>query len=176
MDADALALQKAGESYQSDSDEEDAELAAQEHADLEAAEELLNGLDENDVYATPREELAPAASFLPDDYADPWGCFIEPAALAQRLQSEEELVVVDVRDEDALGGSIRGAVHCPSDGFAEGLPKVCETVRWRPGCTVVFLCMTSQIRGRLCAGRFVQGFTKEAVSYTHLTLPTKRIV
>ena len=52
-------------------------------------------------------------------WAQEQGMYITQAELAalMRGSSAEALLVIDVRDDDNGGGSIRGAVHCPEGSF-----------------------------------------------------------
>ena len=81
-------------------------------------------------------------------------------------------MIVDVRDEDRVGGHIDGSHYHPSDGFEESVHELRRTMVQSGSALVVFYCMNSQvqptartgcahvswvqIRGRLCAGRLQQ--------------------
>ena len=53
-------------------------------------------------------------------------------------------MVVDVRDDDYIGGNIKGAVNCPSFSFEDDVDKLVE--KTKDVKTVVFHCALSQQR------------------------------
>lgn len=86
--------------------------------------------------------------------------YIEPAQLYAALSAGGgDVLVLDVRDEDAVGGKIRGAVNVPSeDSFwttssTEGLSTEQKVLAERVGKfkTVVCHCAFSKQRGPACA-------------------------
>lgn len=89
----------------------------------------------------------------PDWYhwAQEQGMYITQAELAalMRGSSAEALLVIDVRDDDNGGGSIRGAVHCPDGSFCAA--DAVQLARRKD--VVVFHCMESARRGPRCARR-----------------------
>jgi len=56
-----------------------------------------------------------------------------------------DYLVVDVRDDDFVGGNIKGAKNVPSENFTKGLSELVKETRDIP--KVVFHCTYSQIRG-----------------------------
>ena len=69
--------------------------------------------------------------------------FISPAALIKALASEQKVLVVDVRDEDFIGGNIPNAINIPaSDYDSEAVSGHINDFS-----TVVVHCMYSQVRG-----------------------------
>lgn len=66
------------------------------------------------------------------------------------------LAVVDVRDEDYIGGHIKGAVNVPSTAFHISLPTLTDNLTTQNKEKVVFHCMLSQQRGPSCASAYVR--------------------
>jgi rhodanese-related sulfurtransferase len=63
------------------------------------------------------------------------------------------VLVVDVRDGDAIGGHIVGAVHFPDSTFTSRLRELSHLLEERHIHLVVFHCMESVRRGPRCAKR-----------------------
>lgn len=65
-------------------------------------------------------------------------------------------LVVDVRDEDAIGGNVQGAIHCPDQTLEQAASLAALAIRalslGNHG-TIVFHCMESLRRGPRCAFR-----------------------
>jgi Cdc25 family phosphatase len=68
--------------------------------------------------------------------------------LSRLLLLGTEMVVVDVRDEDFSGGHLPGAIHVPSQEFAEKAAAVALQVAEHSIC--VIHCMKSSVRGPAC--------------------------
>lgn len=62
---------------------------------------------------------------------------------------KEKITILDVRDDDFVGGHIPGAIHFASKSFYENLPKVVEAVKDQK--KVIVHCMQSAQRGPSCA-------------------------
>jgi len=85
--------------------------------------------------------------------------YIEPAQLYAALSAGGgDVLVLDVRDQDAVGGKIRGAVNVPSEDSvwttsSEGLSTEQKVLAERVGKykTVVCHCAFSKQRGPACA-------------------------
>ncbi len=60
-----------------------------------------------------------------------------------------DYLVVDVRDDDFVGGNIKGAKNVPSENFTKGLSELVKETRDIP--KVVFHCTYSQIRWVFCS-------------------------
>lgn len=79
---------------------------------------------------------------------------ISPGTLKGWLQSPNPPVVVDVRDDDRIGGHVKGSIHAPSTNFLVHLPHLREqTLNKR---RVVFYCQFSQQRGPACAHHYAR--------------------
>lgn len=82
--------------------------------------------------------------------------YMEQPTLVKALRQRRDVIaVVDVRDEDRLGGHIPGSLHCPEGRFdvrsAAALADQLAGMR-----AVVFHCMESVMRGPRAACRFSQ--------------------
>lgn len=77
---------------------------------------------------------------------------INPATLLEWLSGPNPPAVVDVRDEDHIGGHVSESIHVPSTVFANKLPKLQESLADKQ--KVVFYCQYSQQRGPSCAKYF----------------------
>ncbi|GLD94912.1 hypothetical protein PINS_up003537 [Pythium insidiosum] len=90
--------------------------------------------------------------------AEPRADYIAASELATALRrtADARPVVIDVRDEDFVGGHIRGAVNVPEWQFRDDdfVDQLVEKYRHAP--QIVFHCMFSQVRGPRCANRFLQ--------------------
>jgi len=62
----------------------------------------------------------------------------------KELEEKPEFVVVDVRDDDFIGGNIKGAINKPSREFADNVVKLVMDTRESP--LVIFHCALSQVR------------------------------
>ncbi|KAK7206517.1 Rhodanese-like domain-containing protein [Myxozyma melibiosi] len=66
----------------------------------------------------------------------------------------KSLAIIDVRDDDHIGGHIVGSRHHPSSSFGQNLPYLHEELR--PFSTVVFHCALSQQRGPSAANMYAR--------------------
>lgn len=83
--------------------------------------------------------------------------FITPPTLKTWLtESKRRIAVVDVRDDDYLGGHIRGCLHFPSSTLREHLTELRQIVKERQVQQLVFHCMLSQARGPKAALLFLR--------------------
>ena len=69
--------------------------------------------------------------------------FISPNALIKALASGQKVLVVDVRDEDFIGGNIPNAINIPASEYDA---KVISD-QIKDFSTVIVHCMYSQVRG-----------------------------
>ncbi|KAL6717214.1 Cdc25 phosphatase Ibp1 [Lecanora helva] len=76
--------------------------------------------------------------------------------LAELLLSRDasKVAVVDVRDDDYVGGHIHGSKHVPSCDLDHRIPEIVRTLADRQ--TVVFHCALSQQRGPSAALRYIR--------------------
>ena len=76
--------------------------------------------------------------------------------LSQILLSDEasKVAVIDVRDDDHIGGHIHGSTHVPSSSLDYRLPQVVRTFANKK--TLVFHCALSQQRGPSAALRYMR--------------------
>jgi len=91
--------------------------------------------------------------------------YVTTEELGRRIRRKEKLLVVDVRDDDYLGGHIKGSKNMPSRRLAEQLPQLVRESADEK--TVVFHCMLSQVRGVKAArmyeeARRMMGYDEEA--------------
>lgn len=75
--------------------------------------------------------------------------YIGPSELANVILGDKkpwkDYLIVDVRDQDWVGGNIKGSYHVPSESFLNGVDKLIKDTKDIP--TVVFHCQLSQQRG-----------------------------
>lgn len=64
--------------------------------------------------------------------------------------------IVDVRDEDHVGGHIIHSIHIPSTKFNDNLSTLLQRLEEQKKDTVIFHCMLSQQRGPSSAMRFMR--------------------
>jgi len=84
---------------------------------------------------------------------------MEPTALVSVLESAPaSVLILDVRDSDAEGGHITGAIHVPDSTFVGRLEEVLGLVRSRKPALIVLHCMESVARGPRCARRLFDAF------------------
>ena len=78
--------------------------------------------------------------------------YVTPAQLMSLLISASPPTVIDVREDDRVGGHITNSIHLPAPNLimspAKFIPKLCQYE------TLVFHCMFSQVRGPTCAAKF----------------------
>lgn len=67
--------------------------------------------------------------------------------------SPPRYAIIDVRDDDHVGGHIRTSTHVPSRGLEKQLPALVRALRDRE--VVVFHCALSQQRGPAAARRYL---------------------
>ncbi|KAK0551200.1 Cdc25 phosphatase Ibp1 [Tilletia horrida] len=91
--------------------------------------------------------------------------YIDAPSLAERVKagdvSRKELAIVDVRDDDFVGGSIVGAKNVPSSSFEQRVDSLVKDLVDVP--KVVFHCHLSQQRGPKAA-RIYSDARKEAIA------------
>lgn len=74
--------------------------------------------------------------------------FIKPAVLAESLRTPStasNLAIIDVRDDDHIGGHIKSSQWIPSHQLDVKIPELLRTLRDKD--QVIFHCMLSQQRG-----------------------------
>ena len=99
----------------------------------------------------------------------PWAkaanMYIDQGTLIQWMQEHPSLLIVDVRDDDAVGGNIKGSMHCPDSTFVpDGLQLVRDCLTGGHSAQetrVVFHCMESARRGPRCARRLYDSLNEE---------------
>ncbi|PHH71195.1 hypothetical protein CDD82_6683 [Ophiocordyceps australis] len=79
--------------------------------------------------------------------------------LSEKILSEREaptstFAVVDVRDQDYIGGHIRGSIHMPSQQLDDTMATLVSRLRDKKA--VVFHCALSQQRGPSAALRYLR--------------------
>ncbi|KTW26196.1 hypothetical protein T552_03088 [Pneumocystis carinii B80] len=83
--------------------------------------------------------------------------YIEPQELSLKLKNTgnkgKDLVIVDVRDEDFIGGHIKGALHIPSHELSSCILNLIEETK--DAKEVIFYCAYSQQRGPAGARLFL---------------------
>ncbi|KAJ8104774.1 hypothetical protein ONZ43_g7695 [Nemania bipapillata] len=69
-------------------------------------------------------------------------------------EQEAKIAIVDVRDDDHIGGHIRGSLHFPSTSLDATMPTLLRKLADKE--TVVFHCALSQQRGPGAALRYLR--------------------
>lgn len=93
------------------------------------------------------------------DWCKQKGWYVGQDELVSLLQSDEIVLVVDVRDDDHLGGNIKGSIHVPDGTFWKTIGDTATLIK--QGSTVVFHCMESARRGPRCAFRLHKYLSEE---------------
>ncbi|GBC10139.1 hypothetical protein RclHR1_09370009 [Rhizophagus clarus] len=83
--------------------------------------------------------------------------FIKPSELVQIVKDTTQVpgkdyLVVDVRDDDYIGGNIPNSVNSPSKNFHDDVNDLISKYNQVP--RVIFTCALSQVRGPKCARIF----------------------
>ena len=92
-------------------------------------------------------------------WAEEMGLYIEQSSLEDMMNdSDTKYLVIDTRDDDAQGGSIKGGIHLPDGKWDEkSSQKILDSASTTAKDTfVVFHCMESARRGPRCARRFLE--------------------
>ena len=79
------------------------------------------------------------------------------------LDRHPSLAIIDVRDEDHVGGHIHTSKHVPSTSLDYTIPELVRTLKDKQ--TVVFHCALSQQRGPTAARRYI-GAREKALGKT----------
>ncbi|KAI9742846.1 MAG: hypothetical protein M1818_003575 [Claussenomyces sp. TS43310] len=74
--------------------------------------------------------------------------------LSQPQDQESRVAIIDVRDDDHIGGHIRGSTHVPSRTLDHAIPTLVRKLANKE--TVVFHCALSQQRGPAAALRYIR--------------------
>ncbi|OHX00214.1 phosphoprotein phosphatase-like protein [Colletotrichum incanum] len=74
--------------------------------------------------------------------------------LAEQAVTNPSVAVVDVRDDDYLGGHIKGCINMPSRSLEAMMPTLIRRLEGKK--TVVFHCALSQQRGPSAALRYLR--------------------
>jgi Cdc25 family phosphatase len=80
--------------------------------------------------------------------------------LESKTSLNSSIVVIDVRDDDYVGGHIPGAVNVPSTSWGDTrvVDRLVDDFVLSPDKeekkTIIFHCMQSKQRGVLCASKF----------------------
>ncbi|KAM3470885.1 hypothetical protein MY5147_006139 [Beauveria neobassiana] len=82
--------------------------------------------------------------------------------LAERDSAEPTYAIIDVRDDDYLGGHIRGGIHAASEQLDALMPTLLRRLEGKR--TVVFHCALSQQRGPSAALRYLRERTATSSS------------
>lgn len=98
--------------------------------------------------------------------------YIRPSALATLLRMQHDLpvvdrriAVVDVRDDDHVGGHIAQSLHIPAATFMSNVDSYAREIS-QSNDVVVFHCAFSQVRGPKCARMFAQALARNSEQLT----------
>jgi rhodanese-related sulfurtransferase len=94
-----------------------------------------------------------APTFIPSSQLH--ALLVDPITAATTL-------VVDVRDEDFVGGHVAGAMNVPSEEFRETMHTIHTAAAAKQ--LVVFHCMKSQMRGPSCARLMAESVAKSGAT------------
>lgn len=87
--------------------------------------------------------------------------YIRPQELASQMTSSPgSVAVVDVRDDDYIGGHIKRGVHAPINELDARMPELLRTLKDKD--RVVFHCMLSQQRGPRAALMYARAKAQQA--------------
>ncbi|KAK2027385.1 Rhodanese-like protein [Colletotrichum zoysiae] len=78
--------------------------------------------------------------------------------LAEQAATNPSVAVVDVRDDDYIGGHIKGCINIPSRSLEAMMPTLVRRLEGKK--TVVFHCALSQQRGPSAALRYLREFER----------------
>ncbi|KXH52225.1 hypothetical protein CSIM01_12235 [Colletotrichum simmondsii] len=90
--------------------------------------------------------------------------------LAEQAAGTSSVAVVDVRDDDYLGGHIKGCINMPSRSLDATMPTLMRRLEGKK--TVVFHCALSQQRGPSAALRYLRERDQNLASTTTTTTTT----
>ena len=76
------------------------------------------------------------------------------AFILQPIESRPAMAIIDVRDDDHVGGHIYTSTHVPSSSLDYKLPELVRKLKSKE--IVVFHCALSQVRGPTAARRYVR--------------------
>ncbi|EMR08136.1 hypothetical protein PNEG_03574 [Pneumocystis murina B123] len=83
--------------------------------------------------------------------------YIEPQELCLKLKNTEnkakDIIIVDVREDDFIGGHIKGALHIPSYKLSSHILNLVEETK--KAKEIIFYCSFSQQRGPAGARLFL---------------------
>ena len=85
-------------------------------------------------------------------------------------QNASKIAVVDVRDDDHVGGHIHGSTHVPSSSLDHRIPETVRVLADKE--VVVFHCALSQQRGPSAALRYVRE-RENKIKRGELAMPNK---
>lgn len=88
------------------------------------------------------------------------------------LEKRKDVAVVDVRDDDHVGGHIRGSIHCPSASLGPRLPGLIKQLQDKKN--IVFHCALSQQRGPVAAARYLQEL-EAAETFQEASMPSQQV-
>jgi rhodanese-related sulfurtransferase len=81
-----------------------------------------------------------------------------------QMINREEVAIVDVRDDDYVGGHIIGSEHVSFDRFESRVHELVDKwIRKQKKSIIVFTCMHCEQRGPACAGIFANCLEKEGI-------------
>ncbi|CEJ89999.1 hypothetical protein VHEMI05812 [[Torrubiella] hemipterigena] len=84
--------------------------------------------------------------------------------LAEKEAADPTFAIVDVRDDDYIGGHIKGCIHAPSRQLDAIMPSLLRRLADKK--TVIFHCALSQQRGPSAALRYIREKAAAADSET----------
>lgn len=78
----------------------------------------------------------------------------ELAAQIIKTPNDPSLAIIDVRDDDFIGGHVKGCTNVPSSSLDYKMPELVRTLKDKK--MVVFHCALSQVRGPSAALRYLR--------------------
>ena len=84
-----------------------------------------------------------------------------------RMINDPSVALIDVRDDDFVGGHIKGAIHASFGDFEQKHAQnlVNQLVKQQGKKSIVFTCMYSEQRGPFCASAFAEAMEKEGLAH-----------
>lgn len=69
--------------------------------------------------------------------------------LKNKLENNSNIVIIDVREDDHIGGHIKNSVHIPANKFHENIPQLLQLVKTTD--EIILHCQESIKRSPRCA-------------------------
>lgn len=85
--------------------------------------------------------------------------YMDASEVLELVRAGDSTVVIDVREDDRLGGHIKGSKHIPAPTFRSNPGRYLDVANGKEN--VVFHCMFSQYRGPSSAAAFIEAWNSQ---------------